>query len=166
MPGWALFAVSLCLHIPASPGCITRRLLHPPAPLPGAHEPGPGAGAWAQSFLARVAAEGASCARPALGALLPLEGHQLGSRRVRPPPAPASQRLRRPASLRLQGRICRGTEPPKGGKRGCLSEPRGSFVFLPKEVSSYRDCSVYSPSYFTLKKKKTPPSHIGSVLYF
>lgn len=134
---------------PAAPSGIPPRGFMSPAL---AREPGLRA-----FWQGRPQREPAALARQGLSALLPLEWHQLGSRRVRPSPAPASQRLRRPASLRLQGRLCQGTEPSKGGKPGCLSEPRGSFVCLPKEVSSYRDWSVYSPSYFALLKKISFP---------
>lgn len=108
--------------------------------------------------------EPAALARPVLSALLPLEWHQLGSRRVRPSPAPASQRLRRPASLRLQGRLCHALSPQR-----VVSLAAFPNLVVPLFVSP-RKCLVTETGVFihrlTLPFLKKSPSHITSVLYF
>lgn len=146
----------MCLHIPASLGCITPRLLHHPASLPGVLWARP----WRGLLGIELSVKGWPQRQPA--ALSPVLSAGSLVPRVAPASFQASLSSPRPCLLapsgtcypEAAGENLTRRRTPKGGTRDCLYEPCGFFVFLPKEVSNCRDCSIYSPSSFTLKKKK------------
>lgn len=134
--------VACCLHTPASLGCIAPRRLRHSACLPGL--------LWAWR----------GCPGTGLSGERGPQREPLRSRRRSALTCPQCDTSGVPGELALPSpavpRLLTRRGAPKGGTRDCLYEPCGFFVFLPVEVSNCRDCSIYSPSSFALKKNLLP----------
>lgn len=114
----------------------------------GVQERGPGP--WARRLQARSGCRGASWRSPhrRFAFSCPRSGTSWAPRQACPP------HLRRLGVFRellsgAAGNSLGKPAPPRGTRRH-IFQPRGFFVFLPTEVSGFRDCCIYSPSSFAL----------------